>query len=81
MSVSLRRSINAKCKECIYDPSCGGGTWREQVAKCSSTGCPLWPVRPFPQAGSSLASAPRDPLCLPEGWLARPIDSPKWGTA
>ena len=21
-----------KCKDCIYDPCCGGGTWREQIA-------------------------------------------------
>jgi hypothetical protein len=30
--LTLRQAINAKCKECIYDPYPGGcGTWREQV--------------------------------------------------
>lgn len=79
MSVSLRAAINAKCKDCLYDPECGGGTWREQIAKCSSVNCPLWPVRPFPEAGSPLGDSPRDPACIPEGWLSRPVDSPLWG--
>jgi hypothetical protein len=43
---SLRTAINAKCRSCIYDPGCGGGGWREQVAACSSANCPLHPVRP-----------------------------------
>lgn len=43
---SLRNVINAKCKSCIYDPDCGAGTWREQVAACSSSNCPLHAVRP-----------------------------------
>jgi hypothetical protein len=43
---SLRRAIDAKCRSCIYDPGCGGGGWREQVAACSSANCPLHPVRP-----------------------------------
>lgn len=46
MSVSLRKSIDAHCKECIYDSACGGGQWREQVEACSVTSCALWPVRP-----------------------------------
>lgn len=44
---SLRASINDKCRECIHDPFSGGGTWREQVTACTSTGCPLYPVRPL----------------------------------
>lgn len=40
-----RGKVNAKCVECIYDPISGGGTWREQVAACASTKCPLWPIR------------------------------------
>ena len=43
--MSLRKAINAKCKECIYD-KLGEGTWRQQVEKCSSPSCPLYPVRP-----------------------------------
>lgn len=43
---SLRGAINAKCRECIYDPIAGRGTWREQVEACVSANCPLHPVRP-----------------------------------
>ena len=45
--MSLRKAINDKCKECIYDESPGsGGTWRQQVEACTSYSCPLYPVRP-----------------------------------
>jgi hypothetical protein len=44
---SLRDAINAKCKECIYDPIGGGGTWRQQVEACTARTCPLYPVRPL----------------------------------
>lgn len=44
--LSLRDAINAKCRECIYDPLSGMGTWREQVDACTSPSCPLFPVRP-----------------------------------
>jgi hypothetical protein len=46
--MSLRGAINAMCKACIHDPHCGGGTWRQQVAACTSPGCPLYPHRPLP---------------------------------
>lgn len=46
---SLRAFINAKCRECIYDPLSGMGTWREQVGACTSRACPLYPVRPLPK--------------------------------
>jgi len=42
---SLRAAINAKCKECIYDPI-GDGNWRQQVMACMSPECPLYSVRP-----------------------------------
>lgn len=45
---SLRTAIDAKCKSCIYDRGSGNGGWREQVQSCSSTNCPLHPVRPLP---------------------------------
>lgn len=45
---SLRASINAKCKSCIYDPL-ARGAWREQVAACASANCDLHPVRPMPR--------------------------------
>lgn len=49
---SLRKAIDAKCKECIYDPS-QNGTWRQQVQACTSSGCPLFRDRPLPIAKDS----------------------------
>jgi hypothetical protein len=46
---SLRSAINDKCKECIYDPIAGGGTWRFQVSECTSVTCPLFDHRPTPR--------------------------------
>jgi len=43
---SMRKAINDKCKECIYDPIAGGGTWRQQVESCISANCALHPLRP-----------------------------------
>ena len=43
---SMRKAINDKCKECIYDPESGTGTWREQVEGCSCQSCPLFDLRP-----------------------------------
>ena len=43
--MSLRKAINDKCKECIYDKM-GEGNWRQQVEACTSPSCPLFPVRP-----------------------------------
>lgn len=45
---SMRQAINAKCRECIYDPIGGRGTWREQVGDCVSANCALHPLRPMP---------------------------------
>ena len=44
--MSLRKAVNAKCKECIYDPKSGLGSWRKQVSYCRCTSCPLYDVRP-----------------------------------
>lgn len=44
--ISLRTAINNKCKECIYDPLAGAGTWKQQVEACTSKTCPLFEVRP-----------------------------------
>lgn len=43
---SLRSAIDAMCRACIHDPGSGNGAWREQVSACSSSNCPLHPVRP-----------------------------------
>jgi hypothetical protein len=42
----MRGKVNAKCIECIYDDIGGGGSWRKQVENCTSTGCPLYQIRP-----------------------------------
>lgn len=42
---SLRKAIDEKCKECIYDPIGGNGTWVQQVRECTSPLCPLFDVR------------------------------------
>lgn len=44
---SLRAIINAKCKECIYDPVSGIGNWKQQVESCTSYDCPIYPARPI----------------------------------
>ena len=64
------QAIHAMCKACIYDPGCGGGTWKEQVAQCSAYQCPLWSFRPVPRSGP-WANAPRDPNAIPAEWRAR----------
>lgn len=46
----LRAKIDAKCFECIYDPT-QEGTWRKQVEKCASRVCPLFTVRPGSRGG------------------------------
>ena len=43
---SMRRAINEKCRECIYDPIGGNGNWRQQVEACTSPDCPLFALRP-----------------------------------
>ena len=48
---SFRSAINAKCRECIYDPVGGRGNWRQQVEACTSYTCPLYPLRPVSEGG------------------------------
>ena len=42
----MRAAIDALCKDCLYDPQGGCGTWREQTGACTATDCPLYPYRP-----------------------------------
>jgi len=67
-SFNYRSIIDAKCKDCIYDPKCGGGTWREQIAQCSSIDCPLWPIRTEPEGGR-FADPPRRKEDVTPEWL------------
>lgn len=47
----FRGKINAKCIECLYDPT-QPGNWRKQVEKCTSLTCPLYSVRPTSEGQS-----------------------------
>lgn len=47
--MSLRKAINLKCKDCIYDPT-EPGSWVQQVEGCEIRSCSLWPVRPKSRA-------------------------------
>ena len=44
--MSLRKAINAKCRECTHDPT-DAGSAAQQIACCTMTDCPLHPVRPI----------------------------------
>jgi hypothetical protein len=57
---SLRTAIDAKCKSCIYDPLSGMGNWRQQVAACTVTRCPLYAVRPVSAPKVALKGRPAD---------------------
>lgn len=43
---SLRKAINYKCKDCIYDPE-EKSSWKQQVTDCTENRCPLYNVRPI----------------------------------
>lgn len=56
--MSLRKAINDKCKECIYDDSPGNGNWRQQVQGCTSPKCPLFAHRPVSKPRREAVLAP-----------------------
>ena len=43
--MTRQQAIDAKCKDCIYDPE-DSGTWRQQVERCELIECSLWNYRP-----------------------------------
>lgn len=45
-TISLRKLVSNKCRDCAYDPL-DVGTWRYQVERCTVVGCPLWEARPI----------------------------------
>ena len=65
--MSLRKAINDKCKECIYDPLSGLGNWRQQVTGCTSTDCPLYPVRPISKSDNWLKTGQNDAVAEQNG--------------
>ncbi len=56
----LRKAIDMKCAECIYDPKPGNGSWRAQVEACTADTCPLYGVRPLPKE-----SQHSEPIVIP----------------
>jgi hypothetical protein len=44
--MSLRKAINDKCRDCVYDPLSGLGGAIQQIDACTCTLCPLYRVRP-----------------------------------
>jgi hypothetical protein len=48
---SMRKAINAMCRDCVYDPMSGDGNWRQRVERCTSPECPLYELRPMPEMG------------------------------
>ena len=59
--MSMRKAINEKCRDCIYD-SLAGGTWRQQTEACTCTDCSLFPYRPVSTSKSTVKSGQ-----MPEG--------------
>ncbi len=43
--MTRQQAIEAKCKDCIYDPEVEG-TWRMQIETCELIDCALWEYRP-----------------------------------
>jgi len=62
------QAIAAKCRECIHDPH-ASGTWREQVATCHCSNCPLWRFRPLPRSVPWWIAV-REPDHLPDGFAS-----------
>ena len=48
-TISRADAIAAKCRDCIHDPL-SAGTWREQIAACTSANCDLHDLRPVPRS-------------------------------
>jgi hypothetical protein len=62
--MSLRKAIDAKCKECLFDPIGGSGKWREQVEACTGYSCPLFDVRPRSLAKTAICEHTKRSLNL-----------------
>ncbi len=62
--MSLRKAVNAKCRECTYDPL-DVGTAAQQIAVCTDSDCPLHPVRPI--------TTKRLPVSLLEAYRVDPL--------
>jgi hypothetical protein len=74
--MSLRKCINEKCRDCIYD-SFAPGTWRQQVFLCSVKSCALYDVRPKPTRPipESVLSCYGVSLTEPQGLIANLVEA------
>lgn len=63
--MSMRKAINEKCRDCIYD-RCAPGTWRQQVQNCAISTCSLWVYRPKPAKGRGESSVQKTADLAPE---------------
>jgi hypothetical protein len=70
-SVSRKARIDAKCKECIYDPG-AQGSWRFQTQNCEDRRCPLWPVRPKQGKAAGPKTTEKGEK-IDEFWHANPV--------
>jgi hypothetical protein len=68
-TVSLRQSIDAKCRDCGGQEG-GDRHWRVHTSVCPITACPLWRARPLASRNVPLWLAARDPAALPHGFTA-----------
>jgi len=57
--VTRQDAIDAKCRDCIYDPY-SKGNWKQQVHGCQIVTCALWPYRPRSRAPLSDAELQED---------------------
>ena len=69
------QAISRMCRQCIADDR-EPGTWRQQVALCTSFSCPLWTLRPLPsERGAPWPSGASDAVMrvsgLTPGQMAR----------
>jgi hypothetical protein len=53
-SLTRGRAIHQMCKECLYDPIGGRGTWVQQAEACTRKICPLFPYRPKSRASATV---------------------------
>ena len=70
--MSLRKAIDAMCKDCTYDDQ-DKGTWRQQVAACTLKTCPLHPVRPVSDHNNTTCLT----VDLLDHWQIKPEDLDK----
>lgn len=68
-ALSLRGAIDAKCRDC--GAADAGANWREHIACCPATDCPLWRVRPLSRNAPPWLSS-REVTTLPNGWRSLP---------